>query len=308
MCLHKLVLLDRITFQSKILSQSGRYDPQARQIFTRLFNTFEQLSLRIDIVDVVAFLGGVSVLTCGERDEKVRLIFELYDVNSDGFITEEEMTKYLTAFFLVIGKVELDLLLQNKYVVLHDVFPLGGALTRGFMLNTNSSVNPAELGMVTASKCFAESALDREGKLAVTEENNNRVNAIQSSGKLDLASLRDITGLSALSASELFSILHASTAITKDGRHIFSRAEFKQCFYNIVEILNRNVTGEITNFLDRLFNAFYRDGSDSVDYVQLSCALSVRCGGSSEDNLVTALSLFDTDRNGHITYQNMKRT
>ncbi|KAI9921483.1 hypothetical protein PsorP6_001163 [Peronosclerospora sorghi] len=294
--------LDRITFNrclEKILSQSGRYDPQARQIFTRLFNTFEQLNLRKDIVDVVDFLGGLSVLTCGERDEKVRLIFELYDVDSDGFITEEEMTKYLTAVFLVIGKVAPDLLLQNN-------------------------VNPAELGMVTASKCFAESALDREGKLsyqefkkwyskpgpphlsAVTEANNNRVNAIQSSRKLDLASLRKVTGLSALSASELFSILHASTAITKDGRHIFSRAEFKQCFYDIVERLNRKVTGEITNFLDRLFNAFDRDGSDSVDYVQLSCALSVMCGGSDEDNVVTALSLFDTDRNGHITYQNME--
>ncbi|KAI9921953.1 hypothetical protein PsorP6_000248 [Peronosclerospora sorghi] len=232
--------LDRITFNrclEKILSQSGRYDPQARQIFTRLFNTFEQLNLRKDIVDVVDFLGGVSVLTCGKRDEKVRLIFifELYDVDSDGFITEEEMTKYLTAVFLVIGKVAPDLLLQNN-------------------------VNPAELGMVTASKCFAESALDREGKLsyqefkkwysklgpphlsAVTEANNNRVNDIRSSGKLDLASLR-FTGLSAVSASEHFSILHASTATTKDGRHIFSRAEFKQCFYDIVERLNRNVTG-----------------------------------------------------------------
>ncbi|KAI9921876.1 hypothetical protein PsorP6_002006 [Peronosclerospora sorghi] len=104
--------LDRITFQS------------ARQIFTRLFNTFEKLGLRKDIVDVVDFLGGVSVLTCGERDEKVRLIFELYDVDSDGFITEEEMTKCLTAVFLVIGKVAPDLLLQNKYVVLHDVFSL----------------------------------------------------------------------------------------------------------------------------------------------------------------------------------------
>ncbi|KAI9914503.1 hypothetical protein PsorP6_008257 [Peronosclerospora sorghi] len=189
MCLHKLVLLVHwieLRFNrclEKILSQSGRYDPQARQIFTRLFNTFEQLSLRKDIVDVVDFLGAVSVLTCGERDEKVRLIFKLYDVDSDVFITEEEMTKYLTAVFLVIGKVAPDLLLQNN-------------------------VNPAELGMVTASKCFAESALDREDKMsyqvfkkwyskpgpphlsAVTEANNNRVNAIQSSGKLELASLR----------------------------------------------------------------------------------------------------------------------
>ncbi|KAI9915824.1 hypothetical protein PsorP6_007971 [Peronosclerospora sorghi] len=235
MCLHKLVLLVRwieLRFNrclEKILSQSGRYDPQARQIFTRYCRCCR-------------LLGGVSVLTCGERDEKVRLIFELYDVDSDEFITEEEMTKYLTEVFLVIGKL--------SYQEFKKWY---------------SKPRPPHLS-------------------AVTETNNNRVNAIQSSGKLDLASLRKVTGLSALSASELFSILHASTAITKDGRHIFSRAEFKQHFYDIVEILNRNVTGEITNFLDRLFNAFDRDGSDSVDYVQLSCALSVMCGGSNENN------------------------
>ncbi|KAL4176746.1 hypothetical protein KRP22_001687 [Phytophthora ramorum] len=295
--------LDRITFErclEKILSQSGRYDPQARKMFTRLFNVFDA---RKEIVDVADFLGGVSVFACGERDEKIQLTFDLYDMDGDAFISKEEMTKYLTAVFLVIGETSPELFQQNK-------------------------VDPAELGVVTASQCFAESTLNREGKLSYeafrewyskpgptqfvaatrgkSEASKIRVNGMQATERLDLATLREVTGLSALSASDLFAIFSASATNKGGKKELLTRAEFKRCFYAVLERLNREPTREITKFLDRLFDAFDEDESDSVDFVELSSGLSVLCGGSNEDKVVAAFSLFDTDGDGFITQQEME--
>jgi Ca2+-binding EF-hand superfamily protein len=86
-------------------------------MFTRLFQIFERRSRHRDVVDVAEFLGGVSVFACGERDEKIRLTFELYDSDSDGLISKEEMTKYLTAVYLVISETSPELFQQNKCVV-----------------------------------------------------------------------------------------------------------------------------------------------------------------------------------------------
>ncbi|KAG6622003.1 uncharacterized protein IUM83_07411 [Phytophthora cinnamomi] len=298
--------LDRITFHrclEKILSQSGRYDPQARKMFTRLFDIFARRSLRADIVDVADFLGGVSVFACGERDEKIQLTFELYDMDGDGFISKEEMTKYLTAVFLVIGESSPELFQQNQ-------------------------VNPAELGIVTAGQCFAESKLNQEGKLSYgafrewyskpgptqlvaakrgnSAASKSRVNDTQAPKGLDLATLREVTGLSALSASDLFSIFSAASASNGGKKEVLTRAEFKRCFYAILERLNREPTREIAKFLDRLFDAFDEDESDSVDFMELSSGLSVLCGDANEDKVMAAFSLFDTDGDGYITEQEME--
>ncbi|KAG7380719.1 hypothetical protein PHYPSEUDO_006901 [Phytophthora pseudosyringae] len=305
--------LDRITFSrclEKILSQSGRYDPQARRMFTRLFSIFEE---RADIVDVADFLGGVSVFACGERAEKIQLTFELYDMDGDGFISKEEMTKYLTAVFVVIGESSPELFQQNEYA-------------RVWRLALH--VNPTELGIVTASQCFAESTLNREGKLSYeaflawfskpgptqlvvakrgkSGASKTRENGVQASEGLDLATLREVTGLSALSASELFSTFSAASTINRGKKEVLTRAEFKRCFYTILERLNREPTRQIGKFLDRLFDTFDEDESDSVDFVELSTGLSVLCGDSNEDKVVAAFSLFDTDGDGYITQQEME--
>ncbi|CAI5744362.1 unnamed protein product [Peronospora destructor] len=296
--------LNQITFNrclEKILSQSGRYDLQARKMFTRLFNVFEGQSRRKNIVDVADFLGGVSVFACGERDEKIRLTFDLYDMDGDGFISKEEMTKYLTAVFLVIGEASPELFFENN-------------------------VNPAELSNVTANQCFAESILNQEGKLsyeafrrwyskpglthlAAAKYNGaktTRVSDFQPPEGFDLAALREVTGLSALSASDFFSIFNALLGNGEGKKEVLTRVEFKRCFYDILERLNREPTSAIALFLDRLFDAFDENKHDSVDFVKLSSGLSVLCGGSSEDKVTAAFSSFDADGDGYITEQEME--
>lgn len=310
--------LDRTTFDrclEKILSQSGRYDPLARKMFVRLFKMFDRSAVSSDVIDVAEFLGGVSVLASGERDEKIRLTFDLYDVDNDGFISMAEMVKYLTSVFRVIEETSPELFQQN-------------------------SVNPQELGVVTARQCFKESPLNEEGKLsydafrewyskpgptqfmpqrpglpaAFTQQpipsaaSNGWNTAAGSTGELTMAHLRELTGLSALRADDLFSIF--SSAVVTQGTSAsdaLTRDQFKRCFYAILKKQKRKPTHEITRFLDRLFNAFDVDGNDAVDFVELSSGLSVLCGGTQEEKVVAAFSLFDANGDGFITAEEMQK-
>ncbi|KAG2530404.1 hypothetical protein JM18_002258 [Phytophthora kernoviae] len=266
--------LDRITFErclEKILSQSGRYDPQARKMFTRLFNIFDDQSQRLDVVDVAEFLGGVSVFACGERDEKIQLTFELYDMDGDGFISKEEMTKYLTAVFLVIGEVSPELFQQNE-------------------------VDPAELGVVTASQCFAESTLNQEGKLSYEEfrvwyskpgptqlvaqsrankstKDGFRVNGMQTTEGLDLATLHEL--------------VKDHTASAKHTLNAWEKMQLQQ-------------------IMESVFDGFDTDHDGFIDFCELSSGISVLCSGSQQDKVKSAFSLFDINQDGFIALDEME--
>ncbi|XP_023248552.1 Kv channel-interacting protein 4-like isoform X2 [Copidosoma floridanum] len=50
------------------------------------------------------FVVGLSILSRGSMDEKLRWTFSLYDINGDGLITREEMTDIVTAVYELMGK------------------------------------------------------------------------------------------------------------------------------------------------------------------------------------------------------------
>lgn len=49
-------------------------------------------------------MQGLSTLSRGSLDEKLRWAFSLYDINGDGYITREEMTDVVTAVYELMGK------------------------------------------------------------------------------------------------------------------------------------------------------------------------------------------------------------
>lgn len=51
------------------------------------------------------FVTGLSVLSRGTLEEKLRWTFSLYDINGDGYITKEEMTEIVTAIYDLMGKI-----------------------------------------------------------------------------------------------------------------------------------------------------------------------------------------------------------
>nr|CAD7266400.1 unnamed protein product [Timema shepardi] len=66
-----------------------------------LSSTAEDGEIEVLISD---FVQGLSVLSRGSLDEKLRWTFSLYDINGDGCITKEEMTDIVSAIYDLMGK------------------------------------------------------------------------------------------------------------------------------------------------------------------------------------------------------------
>ncbi|OQV17609.1 putative Calsenilin [Hypsibius exemplaris] len=62
-----------------------------------VFDTFERDAH--GRVPFRSFLLGMSVLSRGNTDEKLRWIFDLYDIDKNGYVTQEEMTEIVSAVY-----------------------------------------------------------------------------------------------------------------------------------------------------------------------------------------------------------------
>ncbi|KAH8421296.1 hypothetical protein KR009_000367 [Drosophila setifemur] len=71
-----------------------------------VFNTLDQD--HSGIVSFEDFVQGLSILSRGSVEEKLRWTFSLYDINGDGFITREEMTDIVTAIYELMGRLPDD--------------------------------------------------------------------------------------------------------------------------------------------------------------------------------------------------------
>ncbi|CAH2084922.1 unnamed protein product [Euphydryas editha] len=68
-----------------------------------VFNTLDQD--RSGLLSFEEFVTGLSILSRGTLEEKLRWTFTLYDINGDGYITKEEMTEIVTAIYDLMGKI-----------------------------------------------------------------------------------------------------------------------------------------------------------------------------------------------------------
>ena len=50
------------------------------------------------------FVAGLSVLSRGTLAEKLQWIFSLYDINSDGYISRDEMLDIISAIYDMMGR------------------------------------------------------------------------------------------------------------------------------------------------------------------------------------------------------------
>jgi len=103
------------------------------------------------VVDMMELVCGISLLCSGTEEEKIHAVFNVFDENSDGFISMDEMFKFLTSVF--------------KVVLTPNVL--------GVMNTMGVNVQSAEdLASVTALECFKTADLNHDGKLSVGEFKN----------------------------------------------------------------------------------------------------------------------------------------
>ncbi|XP_055709076.1 Kv channel-interacting protein 1 isoform X2 [Phlebotomus papatasi] len=89
-------------FYSQFFPQAANSGQYAHYVF----NTLDQD--RSGIVSFEEFVQGLSILSRGSLEEKLRWTFSLYDINGDGFITREEMTDIATAIYDLVGHLPID--------------------------------------------------------------------------------------------------------------------------------------------------------------------------------------------------------
>jgi len=114
----------------------------AESVISRLFEIFDEDGN--GVVDARELASGLSILCSGSRDEKVRSAFSLFDYNGDGYISLEEMTRYLTSVFRVLYESSPE--------------------TKDAM-----DVSAEELGRVTAEQAFVDCDLNHDGRLSLEE-------------------------------------------------------------------------------------------------------------------------------------------
>ncbi|EEB13433.1 Calsenilin, putative [Pediculus humanus corporis] len=85
-----------------IYSQFFPQGANASQYAHYVFSTLDRN--RSGILSFEDFVTGLSILSRGTLEEKLKWTFSLYDINGDGCITKEEMTDIITAIYDLMGK------------------------------------------------------------------------------------------------------------------------------------------------------------------------------------------------------------
>ena len=63
--------------------------------------------------------------------------------------------------------------------------------------------------------------------------------------------------------------------------------------------------GDSAEFASRVFHVFDVDNSGEIDFKEFICALSITSRGTVEDKLDWAFQLYDLDKDGRISYNEM---
>jgi len=104
-----------------------------------------------NVVDMMELICGISLLCGGSEEDKIAAVFGVFDENGDGYISMDEMYKFLTSVFKVV---------LTPAVI-------------GAMNSMGVDVESAEdLASVTSLECFKTADLNQDGRLSIEEFKN----------------------------------------------------------------------------------------------------------------------------------------
>eukprot|EP00397_Hematodinium_sp_SG-2012_P017943 GEMP01018359.1.p1 GENE.GEMP01018359.1~~GEMP01018359.1.p1 ORF type:complete len:365 (+),score=92.45 GEMP01018359.1:1318-2412(+) len=100
------------------------------------------------VVDMMELVCGISLLCQGTKEDKISAVFDVFDENRDGFISMDEMFKFLTSVFKVVLTPSMHQKMKEMGV---------------------DAETAEDLASVTSLECFKLADLNGDGKLSLDE-------------------------------------------------------------------------------------------------------------------------------------------
>nr|CCA18345.1 conserved hypothetical protein [Albugo laibachii Nc14] len=265
------------TFIQLARSLSILQQARAKIITTRLFHVFKPDEY--ETIDFSELSSGLSVLCKGAQDAKLKAAFRLYDFNGDGFLSMGEMTRYLSSIFRVLYEIQPD-------------------------MKSNTCVSPEELAVITAEQAFLQVKGDQQCQLTYenflqwyTAPSHQLGGAVPPSKALtSVRDIQTIMGFERYDPGHLFLLL---ASFARDSQ--LCRSALLEAFND----LGKDQRLDYESMIDTLFDVFDSE-TDSIDFADFCSGISVICGGSREDKMNAALTLFD-DGERRISLGNLTR-
>ena len=225
------------------------------------------------------------MLCGGSRDTKAAAAFALYDVNGDGTISSDEMTRYLTSVFNIMYAVEPG-------------------------TEKKMGCSAAELALVTTQAAFKEAGLGDDGDMSFemfqkwySGEDTGKIVQQASdvaAGTVSLEELKRISGLGRRSPTE---VMEMFANVTNEEGYI-SMESFAEVFEELVseEDVSDEDIDKLHVALGRLFDSMDENGDgklDFVEYVFFFWCWSTRTFLSFSVNFSLSLSLSHTRTHTH---------
>jgi len=128
-----------------ILDAAGVQRP-SQDVSDAVFDLFDKDDN--DSVDMMEIICGVSLLCKGDEEKKVEAVFMMFDENGDGFVTIDEMYKFLRVVFKVVCTPSVMEVVNSVGVPIDSIEDMASA---------------------TALECFQAADLNNDGKLSLDE-------------------------------------------------------------------------------------------------------------------------------------------
>lgn len=119
---------------------------EASVVMSRLFRSFD--TNEDEVIDFAELTSGLSILSSSSLEDKILAAFDLYDTNDDGYISLEDMTRYMRSVFKVMA----------------ETTDVRSSRELGLILPS-----PEKLARITAQECFEEADTNRDGKVNFQE-------------------------------------------------------------------------------------------------------------------------------------------
>jgi len=276
----------------------AKWDPKHLVDCDGIFDVFNR-DLDEDFIDFRELASGITVLCGGSYEYRVESAFALYDLNGDGVITRDELSKMMESIFKVLfhidpsyrerlGNLEAADLAKNTASDAFDEWDVdhSGTLTFEEFFHYYTSPDPENL--LTPSPPVSLKKQPKQGSSPLSR----------------IAEMRELTGLYAMSVEstmEMFSIV-------TDENGMIDRESFESCFDIITSQLDAPIATHKTHkerrlVVNELFDLFDTNGDDKVDYHELTAGLTILCSGSRHEKAYCAFLLYDTNDDGVISMQ-----